>query len=477
MLFGNPVVVGAGPAGAAGAPVYLYQAWASDSSGTNFTTTFDASLDYTAFKISYSVLTPVVGDFAGLWKNYKGAQGIQGIQGIPGEITAALLHAAPSKTIPVNDDEIFILDSASSYILSKLTFANIKAALGSIGLYYNAIINPQFQINQRAVATYTSSTTPANSDDAYLLDQWVLLSDGNDIVDVSQEFTIVPPGAPSCLKLEIETANKKFGKIFFLENKDALKFAGKSVSLQFKARTTIGKAIRNIRSAVLSWSSTADTITSDVVDAWGAEGSNPTLVANWTAENVAANLALVADTWTTHKIENIAIDTASMANLAVFIWVDDADCAVDDLLYLADIQLNEGAVCLPFMPSDFQHEQIKCTRFLEKSYKETEPFGTTTGDSGIMFYNFGHETNSQRAFSVAFASRKALSTPTVLIYDRSGGGGSGANARVSTINAAGTAWTEGVAIMGCIATDKSFFIYMSGAIGGVGFHYVILSEL
>jgi hypothetical protein len=99
MLFGNPVVVGSGPAGA---PVYLYQAWASDASGTNFTTTFDASLDYTAFKISYIVLTPVVGDFTGLWKNYKGAQGVQGP--ISDYVSfSELTTALANHKIPIND--------------------------------------------------------------------------------------------------------------------------------------------------------------------------------------------------------------------------------------------------------------------------------------------------------------------------------------------------------------------------------------
>jgi hypothetical protein len=45
----------------------------------------------------------------------------------------------------------------------------------------NAIINGDFKVSQRGT-TFTSATTPANSDDTYLLDRWVLLSDGNDIV-------------------------------------------------------------------------------------------------------------------------------------------------------------------------------------------------------------------------------------------------------------------------------------------------------
>lgn len=66
---------------------YLYIAYASDDQGTGFTLTFDAGLDYVAILTSATeILTPVVTDFAGLWKNYKGAQGIQGPAGVAGAV-------------------------------------------------------------------------------------------------------------------------------------------------------------------------------------------------------------------------------------------------------------------------------------------------------------------------------------------------------------------------------------------------------
>lgn len=68
-----------GATGAQGASSYTYIAYASDSSGTGFTTTFNSSLDYIAIKTTTSVISsPSVGDFTGLWKNYKGATGAAG---------------------------------------------------------------------------------------------------------------------------------------------------------------------------------------------------------------------------------------------------------------------------------------------------------------------------------------------------------------------------------------------------------------
>lgn len=64
----------AGVDGDDGASAFLYVAYASDASGTDFTTTFNADLDYIAIKpTTVAIQSPAVGDFSGLWKNYKGA--------------------------------------------------------------------------------------------------------------------------------------------------------------------------------------------------------------------------------------------------------------------------------------------------------------------------------------------------------------------------------------------------------------------
>lgn len=88
-LLGRPVpppppVTGGGDGadGADGASAYCYIAYASDGSGTGFTTTFDAGLDYIAvLSTDTEILSPSAGDFAGLWKNYKGAAGATGAPG------------------------------------------------------------------------------------------------------------------------------------------------------------------------------------------------------------------------------------------------------------------------------------------------------------------------------------------------------------------------------------------------------------
>jgi len=68
-----------------GDSAYVYVAYASDASGTGFTNSFDSSKDYIAIKATTApIASPAAGDFAGLWKNYKGTPGGQGDPGTPG---------------------------------------------------------------------------------------------------------------------------------------------------------------------------------------------------------------------------------------------------------------------------------------------------------------------------------------------------------------------------------------------------------
>ena len=254
----------------------------------------------------------------------------------------------------------------------------------------NAIINGCFRVSQRGTS-FTSATIPANSDDTYLLDRWILLSDGNDIVDVSQETDATIANPSHNIKLDVETANKKFGIITILEQKDSRRFIGQTVSLSFKAKIT-GTTINAIRAAVLSWSSTADTVTSDVVNAWGGAGTNPTVVANWNLENTPAALTAPTTSWATYKIEGIAIDTASATNIAVFIWTDDVTMDIGDFLHIADVQLEIGSVATAFEFRPYQQELDLCQRYcyvpLANNPYDVFGNGYINADAGLIAFIF-----------------------------------------------------------------------------------------
>jgi len=219
------------------------------------------------------------------------------------------------------------------------------------------------------------------------------------------------------VKFQVETANKKFGIVQLIENRDAIKLDNKTVSVSFQAKTTADKLIENLRVAVLSWDSTADTVTSDVVSDWAVEGTNPTWATNWTAENTASNLAITTS-WAEYKVEGIDIDTASMANIAVVIWVDDTDGAVDDELFLSQIQLCEGGIALPFQPKSFAQELADCQRY----YEVSSIYGAYIGNDNVPVDETGCVSPPATGTAgvslnwMPFRVAKRTVLPTMLVY-------------------------------------------------------------
>ena len=363
-------------------------------------------------------------------------------------------------------------DMASDSATRAATQQSIKAYVDDNVSMQNFLINGSFRMNQRVVSggIYTAATAILNSDDTYLNDRWLLLSDGNDIVDVSQSTTVIPDGAKASIKLEVETANKQFGILQILENRDAMAFYGKQASLTFQARMAAADDnTHSLKAIVLSWDGAADTVTSDVVNAWLA---TPTYVANWTGENVPASNTLTT-AWQTFTIENISIDTASMANLAVFIFCDQTDGVVDDAIYITGVKLEVGETATDNVPRPMAQEFMLCKRFYEKSYPLHLPAGQVTIDGmtaiGMMTTWILYQSTKE------FQAEKR-STPTTAIYNVQ----DGTVAEVSEYTVAGAFVANRATLVSSSGQNTCVLVSGDGAftIGNKArFHFTADSEL
>jgi hypothetical protein len=237
--------------------------------------------------------------------------------------------------------------------------SSLQAAAASPYGLKNKLINGSFDIAQRG----TSFTSGANNDDTYNLDRWYVLSDGNDIVDITQTTT-VPTGDKYSIGLDVETVNKKFGIAQIIENVNCYDAIGGNVTLSFQAKVSATTKLDNVKCAVIAWSGTADTVTSDIISAWGAEGTNPTLIANATYENTPANLN-VTTSFATYSV-TANVDTASTANIIVFIWSDVTDTTLGDFLYITNAQLEIGTSATPFERRLYNQELANCQRYYQK---------------------------------------------------------------------------------------------------------------
>jgi hypothetical protein len=256
---------------------------------------------------------------------------------------------------------------------SNAVFSGVASPPNSMG-FRNRLFNGSYAVAQRG----TTFASGSNDDDTYNLDRWYVLSDGNDAVDITQNTAAAPPEQKYCIALDVETTNKKFGVAQIIENINCADLQSQTVTLSFQAKVSATTKLDNVKCAVVAWSGTADSVTSDIISAWGAEGTNPTLIANATYENTPANLN-VTTSWATYTV-SAPIDTASTKNVIVFIWSDVTDTTAGDFLYITGVQLEAGTVASPFERRDYGVELSRCQRYYEigGGVTEASPAAATT---------------------------------------------------------------------------------------------------
>ena len=219
----------------------------------------------------------------------------------------------------------------------------------------NAIINGNFLVAQRG----TTFASGDNNDDTYNLDRWLLNSDGNDIVDVTQGSATT-----GGIGLDVETTNKKFGIVQIIEAKNCNGLIGNTATLSFQAKVSDASKLDNVKAAIIAWNSTADAVTSDIVASWAVEGTAPTLASNLTYEATPANLN-VTTSFAKYSV-TAAIDTSSTTNIVVFIWSDVTDTTAGHVLSIKEVQLELGSVATSYQHRTYANTFADCQRYYQR---------------------------------------------------------------------------------------------------------------
>ena len=364
-------------------------------SSTTTTTAYSVEADTTGALVIQTGVTPTTALTVGSDQSvtFAGAVSLSGNQTTTGNLT-------------VNGNTT-LGDASTDTILMTGAPSIGGAGLGMGMGFRNRIINGGMGIAQRG----TSFTSGANNDDAYVLDRFYILSDGNDAIDVTQTTT-VPTGAKYSIGLDVETANKKFGIAQIIENANCFDAIGGNVTLSFQAKVSSTTKLDNVKCAIVAWSGTADAVTSDIISAWGAEGTNPTLIANATYENTPANLN-VTTSFATYSV-TANVDTASTANIIVFIWSDVTDTTAGDFLYITNVQLEKGSTATSFDYRPYGTELALCQRYFSKSFPATTAPAQNTGVYSVQFtmVSSGYGTYQSFYFSVTMRG-----TPTITGYN------------------------------------------------------------
>lgn len=301
--------------------------------------------------------------------------------------------------------------SALTHAELDANFNNLKAtadsAAASTWSFRNRLINGAFAIDQE-VKTVAG-------DDVYARDGWYILTEtGN--VNLST-LANVENGTPTMLRLtQPDVTGKRIGIAQIIESSDCIDLRGQTVTFRMnRLRCSSSQAIRW---AILEWTGTADTVTSDVVLSW----TNSTFTAGQFF--LASNVVVAATGAMTPSANTLTTGTALTAtisgncnNLIVMVWTE-AVLAQNGTLDLSKAQLEPSATPTSFEVRD--DELRRCMKSWEKTYDLSVAPGTATLSGSLIACSPSTVVTATNIPWVFKVVKRA--PPTITIYNPSTGG-------------------------------------------------------
>lgn len=286
--------------------------------------------------------------------------------------------------------------------------ADAQYSVGALSLLSrNLLINGGMDVWQLG----TGSTSRA--DDAYALDGWYVLTQANPInVDrVSNPFD----GAGYSVRLAQANASaQRIGMAQIVESRDSVPARGRSVVMSGRAACSTSATLRF---AILAWSGTADSVTSDVVADWTSASFTAGGFFNSTTLAVVAtgSVSLSAGTWADIGFAAGAVPSGCTNLIVVF--HTDATCVQNTTLEFANVQLAEGSVPKPYVHEPFGVAVQRAQRLFEKTFAlETAPAEGVGIASGHDLVATSIDSVFDPLVNWVFKVEKRA-TPTVLMFN------------------------------------------------------------
>jgi hypothetical protein len=228
----------------------------------------------------------------------------------------------------------------------------------------NMLVNGDFQIWQNG-ETFTAATTPANSDDTYIADQWILLSENPDAVDISKTPDPAFVGTQSGMRSTQATINEKHAFLQMLDNPESRSLRGQKVSFSFKGKVNAG--IWSFRVSLISWNGGAGVPNSDPISAWNGLGATVSLGPNWSEFGFINSFLITSES--VFREEDVTVP-ADCDHLGVLIVSNDTGMGVGEIRDFSACKLERGSAVTPFESKTRQQELLECQRFFRKTFAE-----------------------------------------------------------------------------------------------------------
>jgi len=293
---------------------------------------------------------------------------------------------------------------------SKLDAATSALIDGAVNR--NVLDNGDFQIWQRG--TTIISTGQFNNDDTDVCaDRWILLSDGNDVFDVSRVDADSGCLSRYFLRLTVTATNNLKGGIFQVVEGGLSRVLvlGSTVTLSFRAKVS-NTAIELIRYGVMEWDGTEDGFGAEPITAWNAEGSPPSPVSDWKQDTALATSAPTT-AWVDYST-TVTLQTDTK-NIGVFIMSDSKSNTAGQTIDIADVQLESGSAVTAFERRAFHTELAAAQRHFAKTFDYGTAPVTNVADRGGTIYAQGD--GALDCFMVYHLPVVMFKVPTVVAYN------------------------------------------------------------
>lgn len=275
--------------------------------------------------------------------------------------------------------------------------------------YPNRLVNGNFQIDQRV----NSATTRA--DDAYCLDRWYVLTQTGTITVTQQ--TLQEDGTPFNIRLtQAQASAQRMGLAQILEAKDSQDLRAKVTAMAARVRISNSQALRY---AILEWTGTADSVTSDVVNDWTSStytAGNFFLAANLTVSAVGS-MTPSAATWT-DLTELSATLGSSGNNLIVFVWTEGT-AAQNVTLDIARARFGQGATAPAVQVPNYGDELRRCQRFYWKSFAMATAPAQSAGTTNAITTRSRNGTGAGGVGTIVAFPGRMFAAPSVTTYNPS----------------------------------------------------------
>ncbi len=328
----------------------------------------------------------------------------------------------------------------------------------------NRIINGNFSLDQRV----NSATTRA--DDAYCIDRWYVLTQTSTITVTQQ--SVQTDGIQHNIRLtQAQASAQRMGVAQIVLGNDSISDRAHAMTLSAKIRCSSAQAIRY---AILEWTGTAGSVTSDVVLDWtsGAyTAGNFFLAANLTVTAVGS-ITPSANTWTSITALTGTAGSA-LNNWVIFFWTEGT-AAQNVTLDIGKVQFERGGVATEFEIVEWVDNYLRCLHFYEQSF----PYGTApaqnAGVTGCARFPQVVAASTAMFTGSMFYKVVKRTVPSVTLYNPSA-----ANAEVRNISTSADCASTAV---GANLGENSFHVTTTtpgGTAAGqtLGFHWSSDAEM